>query len=224
MNIITYSSIAIISYFIGATPWGYIIAKSKGIDIRKEGSGNVGATNVLRTLGKKYGIACFFLDFLKGFLPVIAITLLKEHDILNLSTYAIILASFCTIFGHMWPIYLKFKGGKGVSTIGGILLAIAPLSFIFGGTLWLIVFYSSRYVSLASILASLSLPISAFLFDKFDIFELPTILIVMLFIISLLITVKHLGNIKRLINGTENRFTKIQKIKSTKYTESGWKV
>jgi len=213
MDIITYLSIAIISYLIGATPWGYIIAKSNGIDIRKEGSGNVGATNVLRTLGKKYGIACFFLDFLKGFLPVIVVVLLKKHNIL--STYAIILVSFCTIFGHMWPIYLKFKGGKGVSTMGGILLAIAPISFIFGGTLWAIVFYSSRYVSLASILAALSLPISAFLFDKFDIFKLPTILIIMLSIISLLIIVKHLGNIKRLINGTENRFSKKKKVKST---------
>lgn len=215
MDIITYLSIAIISYLIGATPWGYIIAKIKGVDIRKEGSGNVGATNVLRTLGKKYGIACFFLDFLKGFLPVIVVILLKKHDILNLSDYAIILVSCCTIFGHMWPIYLKFKGGKGVSTMGGIILAIAPISFIFGGTLWLMAFYLSRYVSLASILAALSLPISAFLFDKFDIFELPTILIIMLAIISLLITVKHLGNIKRLINGTENRFTKKQRIKST---------
>ena len=221
MDIISYLSIAIASYLIGATPWGYIIAKSKGIDIRTEGSGNIGATNVLRTLGKKYGIACFFLDFLKGFLPVIVVILLIKNDILNLSDYAIILVSFCTIFGHMWPMYLKFKGGKGVSTMGGILLAIAPLSFLTGGALWVVVFYSSRYVSLASILAALSLPISAFLFDKFDIFQLPTILIIMLAVISLLITVKHLGNIKRLINGTENRFTKKQKVKSTKYTASG---
>ena len=192
MDIITYLSIAIISYLIGATPWGYIIAKSKGVDIRNEGSGNVGATNVLRTLGKKYGIACFFLDFLKGFMPVITVILLKKYDILNLSDYAVILVSCCTIFGHMWPVYLKFKGGKGVSTMGGIILAIAPLSFLFGATLWLIVFYSSRYVSLASILAALSLPISAFLFDKFDIFQLPIILITMLAVISLLIVAKHI--------------------------------
>ena len=207
-NLITYISIAVIAYLIGAVPWGFVIGKFKGVDIREHGSGNVGATNVLRTLGKKLGILCFFLDFMKGFLPVLTVILLIRYKIVDISDIAVVTASFATVFGHMWPVYLKFKGGKGVSTMAGLLLAIAPLSLISGGLMWALIFYSSRYVSLASLTAALFLPLSAYFFSKMEIYSLSVTLQLMLLIMALLVVIRHLGNIKRLLSGTENKFEK----------------
>ena len=209
-----YLLICFAAYMIGAVPWAFIIGKCKGIDIREYGSGNVGATNVRRTLGRKYGILCFFLDFMKGFVPVAALNLMIKYDILQISDIAVVLASFASVFGHMWPIYLGFKGGKGVSTIAGILLAVAPLSLIAGGILWTIVFYSSGYVSLASLLSAVSLPLSAYLLSKSGIYPLSFNLLMMLAVMAGLVLIRHLGNIKRLLKGTENRFVKVAKDES----------
>ena len=205
---ILYASLTILAYLIGALPFGYIIGKLKGIDIRDHGSGNIGATNVRRTLGKKFAILCFALDFLKGFIPVLIVNILIRQQVLKLTDIAIILVAFASVIGHMWPVYLKFKGGKGVSTIAGILLAIAPLSLLTAGIAWIIVFYSSRYVSLASISATVILPVTAFFLSKMEIYPLSMPLQLMLVFLSLLVIVRHIGNIKRLINGTENRFEK----------------
>lgn len=207
-ELVLYLLITVAAYFIGAIPWAFVIGKCKGIDIREHGSGNVGATNVRRTLGKKYGILCFCLDFLKGFAPTFTVVLLIRYKVLEISDIAVILVAFAAVFGHMWPIYLKFKGGKGVSTIAGILLAIAPLSLLTGGGVWAIVFYSSRYVSLASLIAAVILPLSAFFFFKFGIYSISFNLLMMLVVMAALVIIRHLGNIKRLLNGTENRFVK----------------
>ena len=208
-NYIIYTTIFLIAYLIGSIPWAFILGKLKGIDIRKQGSGNVGATNARRVLGKKIGILCFFLDFLKGFLPIISILFLCEKSILDISSdYAFIIVAFAVIAGHIWPIYLKFKGGKGVSTMAGILMAIAPISLVIGGGIWAIVFYTSRYVSLASILAAITLPISAFILSKYEICKLSDTMLAVLLGLALLIVIKHKSNILRLIKGTENRFKK----------------
>ena len=208
-NYIIYATIFLIAYLIGSIPWAFILGKLKGMDIRKHGSGNVGATNARRVLGKKIGILCFFLDFLKGFLPVASILFLCKKNILSISSdYAFIIVAFAVIAGHIWPIYLKFKGGKGVSTMAGILLATAPLSLLIGGAIWAIIFYTSRYVSLASILAAITLPISAFLLSKYERYKLSDTMLAVLLGLALLIVIKHKSNILRLIKGTENRFKK----------------
>lgn len=218
-NWISYLLITLAAYLVGAVPWAFVIGKCKGIDIREHGSGNVGATNVRRTLGKKYGVLCFFLDFMKGFVPVLAVLLLIKNETLKISDVAVVMAAFATVFGHMWPVYLKFKGGKGVSTIAGILLAIAPLSLICGGIIWAVIFYSTRYVSLASILAAVFLPLSAYLFALFEIYPLSAILQGMLVVMALMVIVRHRGNIKRLLNGTENRFVKKESKNENSSTE-----
>ena len=207
-NSTTYIFIATIAYLIGAIPWGFIIGKARGIDIREHGSGNIGATNIRRTLGKKLGILCFSLDFMKGFFPVLAVILLIKYKTLNISDIAVVIVSLAVVAGHMWPVYLKFKGGKGVSTMAGLLLAIAPLSLIMGGIVWTLIFYSFRYVSLASLCAALFLSLSAFFFSKMGVYSLSVTLQLMLVVMVMLVVIRHIENIKRLLSGTENRFEK----------------
>jgi len=212
---IIYVIIFICAYFIGAIPWAYLIGKINGMDIRKHGSGNVGATNVRRVLGKKLGVLCFVLDFLKGFMPAFLILRINSCCDVNFSLdIAFIVTAFALVSGHMWPVYLKFKGGKGVSTMAGILLALAPLSLLLGGGVWAMVFYSSRFVSLASILAALSLPVSAYLLSVNNIYSLSQTMLTLLSLLALLVIYRHKGNIIRLFNGTENRFTKKKKVQS----------
>ena len=208
IDLIPYCLIFFISYMLGAIPWAFIIGKCAGIDIRDHGSGNIGATNARRVLGKKIGIICFVLDFLKGLLPVLIVKCLIQYNVLHVTDIAIILTAFASVIGHMWPVYLQFKGGKGVSTIAGILLAIAPWSLLIGAILWGVVFCSSRYVSLASIVSATSFPLSTFVLSKFNIYVLSVNLQIMLSFIALLIIFRHTSNIKRLFNGTENKFIK----------------
>jgi glycerol-3-phosphate acyltransferase PlsY len=198
-------------YLFGSVPWAFILGKINGIDIRKHGSGNVGATNVRRTLGKKWGILCFFLDFMKGFLPILVLDVLYSKDLIDKSSFgfSVVIIAAASVVGHMWPLFLKFKGGKGVSTIAGILLAVSPLSLLAGGIAWGVVFYSTRYVSLASIAGALTLPISAFTLSYYNIGkEIPLPSLIMLTSLALLAVIRHKGNIVRLLNGTENRFVK----------------
>ena len=198
-----------VGYLFGSIPWAFILGKINGIDIRKHGSGNVGATNVRRTLGKRWAIFCFFLDFMKGFFPIFILNQLVSLDVIDKTPFGVVLIAAASVAGHMWPLFLNFKGGKGISTIAGILLAVAPLSLVAGGLAWVVVFYSTRYVSLASIAGALILPLSAFLFSYFKIgYELPLPSLIMLTLLSLLAIIRHKSNIKRLINGTENRFEK----------------
>ena len=154
------------SYLIGSIPFGLIIGKLKGKDIRKEGSGNIGATNVTRVIGKGWGKLCFTLDFLKGALPVLIVSYLTPKALFPFLTdltpvawqeyymnqlpdpLAVLpsLAAFAAVSGHIWPIYLKFKGGKGVSTAAGAILALNPLALIGAALVWVITFFASRYV------------------------------------------------------------------------------
>ena len=197
----------IISYLVGSIPTAYIFGRAiKGIDIRKFGSGNVGATNALRVLGKGPGILVLILDILKGVLPTV---FLADFVILKVSSISpellrIIFGS-CCICGHNWTIFLRFKGGKGVATSLGVLLGLA---FTIEGVKWLLglavlvwfaVFVIFRIVSLSSIIAALSLPLCAWLFRQ------SRILVFFSLVIAGFAVFRHQANIKRILKNEEPR-------------------
>ena len=201
--------VIIFAYFIGAIPSGYLIGKFHGIDIRTVGSCNTGATNVTRCISKKAGIFCFFCDFLKGALPVLLAMQLSSLAWLQIAAFAVAVA------GHMFPVYLKFKGGKGIATAAGGAFAIAPLPLIAALLVWYIVFRISRYVSLASIIAASMLPVGALIlclvFDPVKahfLLRVQWITVIAFAVIGALAVYRHRSNIVRLLNGTESRFEK----------------
>ena len=199
------------SYLIGSIPWGYLIGKGHGVDIRKLGSKNIGATNVTRVIGKWNGKLCFALDFLKGFIPVLVVTVLREKCVIP-DNYQIIqmVAALATVLGHMFPVFLWFRGGKGVSTTAGAILALAPYSFAVAGIVWVVMYLLSRYVSLASITAAAVMPICATLINwlKPELYPRSAWVLGFLYFLSVMAILKHSSNIKRLLNGTENKFEK----------------
>ena len=201
--------VILFAYFIGAIPSGYLIGKFHGIDIRTVGSCNTGATNVTRCISKKAGIFCFFCDFLKGALPVLLAMQLSSLAWLQIAAFAVAVA------GHMFPVYLKFKGGKGIATAAGGAFAIAPLPLIAALLVWYIVFRISRYVSLASIIAASMLPVGALIlclvFDPVKahfLLRVQWITVIAFAVIGALAVYRHRSNIVRLLNGTESRFEK----------------
>lgn len=201
--------ILVIVYLFAAIPWGLLIGRWNGIDIRQHGSGNIGATNVRRTLGKSWGRLCFFCDFMKGFLPVFVLHAMIVRGWINdPGQLTEALAALVCVAGHMWSIYIGFKGGKGISTMFGVMLALAPFSLLVAGAIWGAVFYASRYVSLASVAASAALPVVALVFSISGLQPLKLPVIVLLFVLGSLAIMKHRSNIKRLLAGTENRFDK----------------
>lgn len=208
-EVTVFITIGLAAYFFGSVPWAFIIGKINGIDIRKQGSGNVGATNVMRVLGRKWGILCFVLDFLKGLLPVLAVKILISQKILTSAPDAIVItAGLAAVAGHVWSVFLKFKGGKGMATGGGVLVGIAPYSFICTGLIWLVLFYSTRYVSAASVIAAAALPVSSFVFSKTGLWVLSAPFQIFFLALAVLTIAKHHSNIKRLMNGTEHKFEK----------------
>lgn len=200
-------TIIIGSYLLGSIPFGLLIGKMNGIDIRKVGSCNIGATNVTRTVGKWWGKLCFFLDLMKGFIPVLIASIIFSKNA-ELKSFVPLLAGAASMVGHMFSIYLKFTGGKGVATGGGIILGLAPITFAAALLGWAIVFLTSRYVSLASIFAAASLAIFAFVFRVLGIEYVPYSSIIFFAVIGGLTIYRHRSNIKRLIDGTENKFEK----------------
>jgi glycerol-3-phosphate acyltransferase PlsY len=227
---LTAITVIAVSYLIGSIPFGLLIGKLKGKDIRKEGSGNIGATNVTRVVGKGWGKLCFFLDFLKGALPVLVVSYLTPKELFPFLTNMVpaawqqymnqvpdplavlpSLAAFATVSGHIWPIYLKFKGGKGVSTAAGAILALSPLALIGAALVWVITFFSSRYVSLASIFAATSMPIFLIVLSLCKVSKASIPEIILFLLLAILTVLKHSSNIKRLREGTESRFDKKSK-------------
>jgi glycerol-3-phosphate acyltransferase PlsY len=196
-------------YLIGSIPFGLLIGKANKIDIRDHGSGNIGATNVLRTLGKKWGYICFLCDFLKGMLPVLGTKFLTEANIPEAIEYTPAIAMVCTVLGHVFSIFLKFKGGKGIATSAGAVAGIAPYALLASLVLWFIVFKSSGYVSLASILAAVAVPFLSFVENELNLHApISKYSIGILFLIAFLVILKHKSNIKRLMEGTESSFKK----------------
>ncbi|MBI4711740.1 MAG: glycerol-3-phosphate 1-O-acyltransferase PlsY [Planctomycetes bacterium] len=235
---IYYIICAVTGYLIGSIPFGYILVKLiKGIDIRTVGSGNIGATNVARVLGLPWGILCFLLDTAKGFLTawyIFDLVLLLQHyfvgDSYNNFGHDIIIScvgptipiGLTVIIGHLFPVYIRFRGGKGVATGLGVFLALMPKSTLIALGIWLVFLLTLRYVSLASIMAAIALAISCYyeiyMFSQYGIYmfsqtvftikyeewwKCEVISLISISLVSLLIILKHIPNIKRLIVGTE---------------------
>ena len=236
---------AVVGYLLGSIPVGYLVGRSRGIDIREHGSGNIGATNVVRVLGKKPGYFVFFCDALKGLLAVC----LSQFLVSSLIHAAIIhgtfdhasdlhasqiqaaaqapldpqlvrlidfekapvifgiLAALCCILGHNFPVWLRFRGGKGVATTVGVLLGLMPAAIGISAVIWAASFYASRYVSLASLLGAAALPITVwFLTTRHGNPGLNNPLFWFSLAAALLIFWRHRANIQRLLHGTETRF------------------
>lgn len=199
--------VALFAYLIGSIPFGFLIGKARGVDLRTTGSGNIGATNALRTLGKTWGYLCFFLDFAKGFLAVfLARTWLAAA--LGVDPVAAgVIAAVCVVLGHNFPIWLGFKGGKGISTSGGVILGLFhPIVFVVTLVVWLLLFITTRYVSVASMGGALALSIS--LGVLWTVGMQPLANFVLGVVLTALAIWRHRSNIVRLAQGTESKFKK----------------
>ena len=197
------------SYLLGSIPFGYLAGRLAGIDIRKAGSGNVGATNVVRVLGKRYGYPVFALDVLKGFGAVKISMLLAPGRPPEWNSPEIfgIFAAVCSVLGHLYPPWLKFKGGKGVATSAGALLALTPLATIIAVAIWVVVFWTTRYVSLASVVAAISLPLVVILVRSHEQNKVRP-LVYSSACVAAVVVWRHRSNLSRLMRGTEPRFTR----------------
>lgn len=202
MDSVVVSMLWFVSYLVGALPFGYLVGRWKGVDLFAVGSGNIGATNVGRTLGRKYGILVFVLDFLKGAIPVAAIVPLANalsenpgftFDVMKVG------AAASAFLGHLFPVYLRFRGGKGVATGAGAVAVLAPVPFAAALATWLLALLVSRMVSLASILAVLVLSAVQQLVAPLN------AVAGFCLVGSLFVVVKHRANIARLFAGTESQ-------------------
>lgn len=212
---------AIVGYLLGAIPFGYLVARSRGINIFEHGSKNPGATNVKRVLGQKFGESgrragnlVFFLDALKGATaagwPLLIVPPISGEIhwagalvySLDFVTPMAVVGLTAALLGHCFSCFTQFRGGKGVATAVGGLLVLMPTAIVIAAAVWAIVFYALRFVSLASILAALVLPFAAFFLRQ------PVLLIGLAGLIAALVTLRHRANIVRLMNGTETRFVK----------------
>jgi len=202
--IVPYIAVALAAYLLGSIPTGFLVAKGKGVDIRTVGSGNIGATNVVRALGVPAGVFVLLADAIKGWLAVVLVTRLVANwfELSAVSPqreWLAICAGLAAILGHNYTCWLHFKGGKGIATSAGVLVALVSWSFLIILGVWVVVFALTRYVSLASISAAFSLPFAAWLTGQ------SFTMIVLMAAMGALAIYKHKANIRRLINGTENR-------------------
>lgn len=217
-------TIVVLAYLLGSIPFGLIVAQSQGVDLRAHGSGNIGATNVWRVMGKKWGLITFFADMLKGVVAVklamfiaarwpIHVPLPHGHERIEFFDvgFAGIAAAVACIIGHNFPVWLKFKGGKGVATSLGVIFGMMPIPALIVFGIWVLVFKTSRYVSLASLIAAVSLPlvvialmivgpakgwaaVNSWAYFYFSVAA------------AMMVVRRHQPNIKRLVAGTELRF------------------
>ncbi len=202
-----YLATAVISYLLGSIPFGYILVRAfHGRDVRDSGSGNIGATNVARS-SPALGALTLFFDAAKGLLAVVAGTYLAAiaiHTLRRPPVYTFVaIAAIAAVIGHMFPIWLKFRGGKGVATSVGVFLALAPKTLLVAVALFIALVAVFRYVSLGSIIAAAAFPLIAYALHNYH--SSPAILAVMS-AIAVLIIIKHRENIRRLLAGTENRW------------------
>ena len=210
---------ALVGYLLGSLPFGYLVARAKGVNIFEVGSKNPGATNVRRVLGAGPGNLVFALDALKGAiaaawaLGALGSKMVVDLDapLLNLLNRTYVGADWVNLgmaglvgalLGHSFSCFTGFRGGKGVATAAGGCLVLMPIATLIGAAVWAATFYSSRYVSLASIFAAVALPVSVFLLKQ------PLPLVIFASVAALFVIIRHRTNITRLLNGTENRFVK----------------
>jgi len=200
---------ALLAYLVGSLPTGYIVGRMVGLDVRKVGSGNVGATNVTRVLGKRFGYSVFLVDFLKGLVAVFVSIAVTKTDAaapagIDLSAA---LGGVFSVIGHSYPVWLAFNGGKGVATSLGVLFAINWLAALIMCVVWVLVFQLSRYVSLSSIAAAIALPVTMTALLVLDQLRSPIPLYFSLLLAGIVV-VRHRSNLSRLLDGTEPRFTR----------------
>jgi len=206
VQILSYVLTAVAAYLLGSIPTGFLVARAKGIDIRKVGSGNIGATNALRVLGKPAGILVLLVDALKGWVAVRVVAMLiveqfSSPDVVGRDrVIAAIVASLFAVLGHNYPCWLGFKGGKGIATSAGVLAALVPWALLIIFSAWLVLFAATRYVSIGSLAASAALPFATWLTTR------DWTLTAVTGAMGVLAIYKHKGNIQRLMNGTEPRF------------------
>ena len=213
VDILVCLTTALIAYLLGSIPTGFLVGKAKGIDVRKVGSGNIGATNAFRTLGTRAGIFVLVADGLKGWLAVSVVPELAHRFVAPSSLwdtptqeYLKIIAGVVVILGHNYTCWLRFKGGKGIATSAGVLAALIPLTFVISLSTWIVICLATRYVSVASIAASLMLPIATWAvhnFTRLDGYDFRMIIVAA--VMGALAIYKHKGNIERLMNGTESK-------------------
>lgn len=184
----------IVAYLIGSIPVGLLLSKIQGKDPRNIGSGNIGATNVMRTAGKTAGIVTLLGDVAKGFLPVMIANYYSN------SSFFVSFIGFSAFIGHLYPVYLRFKGGKGVATALGVYLAISPLAILIDILIFTSVLFKWRYVSLGSLVGTFMMPVILIILGK------PYMYIILSILIGIFIFIKHRDNIRRLAKGEENKF------------------
>lgn len=224
----------VLAFLLGSIPFGLLMAKSRGIDIRKHGSGNIGATNVLRVMGKPYGITCLLLDMLKGLIPtLLAISVIRfQGQPAGISLEALlpwaktdnpqwlaqslqVCTGLCAILGHNYSPWVGFKGGKGIATSAGVVIALMPAAIVILLLVWVILFLTTRYVSVASIAAVAVLPVitlwGSWHHGRIQDGTWNKPLFVFSVVVAVLGVWKHRSNIQRLMNGTENRFERKKK-------------
>lgn len=182
-----------IGYLLGAIPFSLIVARFKHVDLRKSGSGNLGATNVYRVLGIWYGVGVFLLDVLKGYLPTYFASYMFEDPTLY------IIVGGMAIVGHVYTVFAHFKGGKGAATGVGVLFALSPDVMILLALIAAAIIYFTRYVALATVVCVVLVPILMFLFDY------PNTYVLVTAVLASLVIYKHTGNIQRLMQGKENK-------------------
>ncbi|MFA5164433.1 MAG: glycerol-3-phosphate 1-O-acyltransferase PlsY [Candidatus Omnitrophota bacterium] len=189
-------------YLIGSIPTSFLVGKYlKGIDIREHGSGNVGATNTARIVGKGWGLLVLAVDILKGLICVtlVAKLFMRWGVPVDANVYPLILGSLA-ITGHIWPVFLGFKGGKGIATSSGVFIGVAPKVLLIALIIWIIIFIWKRYVSLASIISAVSIPLMA------SFMAYPSAFVIISSAICAVTVYKHYPNIKRLVRGEEHAF------------------
>jgi len=202
--IVSYVIVAVAAYLLGSIPTGFLVARAKGIDIRTIGSGNMGATNVLRTLGKTAGIVVLVVDGLKGYA---ACAWLSDALIAQFAGPPAqqegfrILAGIAAVLGHNYTCWLRFKGGKGIATSAGVYLALAPWALLIAAVVFALALLATRYVSVGSISAAIALPAVVWILPPHNL-----LLGIVTTVLGVMAIFKHRSNIKRLLNGTEQRF------------------
>ena len=182
------------AYLVGSVPFGFLIGKMRGVDVRTVGSKNIGATNVFRTVGKKWGLLAFLCDFLKGFVP----TMVAKHCAADVSWLPVAVGLACVI-GHTLTVFMKFRGGKGVATAFGMLVALIPGLVGIAFLVFIALFASTNYISLGSCGAATFLAVAIWFYP------VPLAVKIIVSIIGVFVVVKHKSNISRLLNGTENK-------------------
>jgi len=208
--ILGYVIVAIAAYLLGSIPTGFLVARARGIDIRAAGSGNIGATNAMRVLGKPAGMFVLLMDALKGYVAcvgLVAIIFARRYSdfpdrLINFDEleHVKILAGICAVLGHIYTCWLKFKGGKGIATSAGVYLALAPLPLLIAMVVFILVLLATRYVSVGSMAAAVALTAAVWMLTPHNV-----LLGIVTTVLGVLAIYKHKGNLQRLAAGTESR-------------------